>query len=167
MLLKQNRATDHLIQTDPPRSHSAEDDRGTPQKGDFVKTLIMTLLLLGLANGATAGEAVPQDVSPDVPVGDHQTDADAPTAVAVGADEFTLESAILISGGGTSEGGGYAVAGTVGEPVTGILTGGEFRLSGGFWPAALGGSVPLFQDGFESGDTSSWTSSTGNQGGLK
>ena len=43
-------------------------------------------------------------------------------------------------GGGTSTGGGYTLSGTAGQPDAGLLTGGEFRLGGGFWG---GGEVTL------------------------
>lgn len=39
----------------------------------------------------------------------------------------------LDGGGGTSTGGVYAVSGTIGQPDTGISSGGSLRLSGGFW----------------------------------
>ncbi len=40
-----------------------------------------------------------------------------------------------VDGGGYtwSEGGGYALGGTVGQPDAGALTGGGYTLSGGFW----------------------------------
>ncbi len=47
-----------------------------------------------------------------------------------------------IDGGGYtwSEGGGYALGGTMGQPDAGALTGGGYTLSGGFWCGA-GGTV--------------------------
>ena len=43
-----------------------------------------------------------------------------------------------IDGGGTtwSEGGGYALGGTVGQPDAGVLSGGDYTLAGGFWGGA-------------------------------
>jgi hypothetical protein len=40
-----------------------------------------------------------------------------------------------IDGGGYtwSEGGGYALGGTVGQPDAGVLSGGSYTLLGGFW----------------------------------
>ena len=48
-------------------------------------------------------------------------------------------------GGGTSTGGGYTVSGTAGQPDAGLLTGGEYRLGGGFW----GGGEVVLAPGFE------------------
>jgi hypothetical protein len=39
-------------------------------------------------------------------------------------------------GGGQSSGGTFAVSGTAGQPDAGTLTGGDFTLTGGFWPGA-------------------------------
>ena len=39
-------------------------------------------------------------------------------------------------GGGTSEGGQFSVAGTIGQHDAGVMSGGEFELSGGFWAAS-------------------------------
>lgn len=36
-------------------------------------------------------------------------------------------------GGGTSEGGSFALSGTVGQPDAGAMQGGSYTLSGGFW----------------------------------
>jgi hypothetical protein len=40
-----------------------------------------------------------------------------------------------VDGGGAtaSTGGGYALDGTAGQPDTGLLSGGSYALSGGFW----------------------------------
>jgi hypothetical protein len=54
-----------------------------------------------------------------------------------------------IDGGGAtwSEGGGYALGGTVGQPDAGVLSGGGYTLAGGFWPggaaARYGVYLPL------------------------
>ncbi len=44
-----------------------------------------------------------------------------------------------IDGGGNmwSTGGDYELSGTLGQPDAGVLTGGDFTLTGGFWPAAV------------------------------
>jgi hypothetical protein len=39
----------------------------------------------------------------------------------------------LDDGGGASTGGVYAVAGTIGQPDAGVMTGGQFTVQGGFW----------------------------------
>ena len=36
-------------------------------------------------------------------------------------------------GGGESSGGSYTLAGTIGQPDAGSLTGGPYSLAGGFW----------------------------------
>jgi len=49
-----------------------------------------------------------------------------------------------VDGGGYtwSEGGGYALGGTIGQPDAGALSAGEYALLGGFW---AGGAVPSMQ----------------------
>ena len=42
-------------------------------------------------------------------------------------------------GGRTSQGGTYAVSGTVGQPDAGQLSGGTYDLTGGFWNQAVNG----------------------------
>ena len=44
---------------------------------------------------------------------------------------FTVDS----GGGMWSAGGDYMLGGTVGQPDAGLLSGGEYTLSGGFWGA--------------------------------
>lgn len=44
-------------------------------------------------------------------------------------------------GGGTSTGGVYSLSGTIGQPDAGVLSGGTFTLTGGFWAGAGGGSA--------------------------
>jgi hypothetical protein len=53
-----------------------------------------------------------------------------------------------VDGGGAtwSEGGGYALGGTIGQPDAGTLTGGGYTLAGGFWgggAARYGVYLPL------------------------
>jgi hypothetical protein len=54
-----------------------------------------------------------------------------------------------VDGGGAtwSEGGGYSLGGTVGQPDAGVLSGGGYTLAGGFWPggaaARYGVYLPL------------------------
>lgn len=56
------------------------------------------------------------------------------------AVDFNLDWHTVDSGGGTSTGGAFTLSGTIGQPDTGDMTGGDFALSGGFWPGAA--SVP-------------------------
>jgi hypothetical protein len=54
-------------------------------------------------------------------------------------DWFTLDG-----GGGTSTGGVYAVTGSIGQPDAGGMNGGQFTLSGGFWPGLIVPPPSLF-----------------------
>ena len=47
--------------------------------------------------------------------------------------QYSIDWSTIDGGGGTSTGGVYAVAGTIGQPDAGALTGGPFTLTGGFW----------------------------------
>src|SRR5439155_18754586 len=44
-------------------------------------------------------------------------------------------------GGGTSSGGNYTLAGTIGQPAAGTLEGGSYQLVGGFWNDLI--TVPI------------------------
>ena len=50
---------------------------------------------------------------------------------------FTLDG-----GGGSSGGGELQVSGTVGQPEAGILSGGGYQLTGGFWGIAVESTTP-------------------------
>ena len=48
-------------------------------------------------------------------------------------------------GGDTATGGGFTLSGTVGQPEPGpMLTGGDFKLTSGFWPGGLEAFGELF-----------------------
>jgi uncharacterized membrane protein len=47
------------------------------------------------------------------------------------------------SGGGASSSGNYSLTGTIGQPDAGTLSGGGYRLEGGFWGGL--GAVVAFQ----------------------
>jgi hypothetical protein len=50
---------------------------------------------------------------------------------------YDLSWSTVDGGGATwSEGGGYALGGTVGQPDAGVLSGGGYTLAGGFWGGA-------------------------------
>jgi hypothetical protein len=55
-------------------------------------------------------------------------------AALAGGQPFDL-SRFTIDGGGTmrSTGGNFELSGTIGQPDAGVLTGGTFQLTGGFW----------------------------------
>ena len=56
------------------------------------------------------------------------------SAFAIAGDEFEITRS-TIDGGGVmqSAGGDFELSGTVGQPDAGVMTGGEFELTGGFW----------------------------------
>jgi hypothetical protein len=63
----------------------------------------------------------------------------AASAVAQTGGPYDLSWSTIDSGGGTSNGGSYAISGTIGQPDAGPstpMTGGPFSLVGGFWPGA-------------------------------
>jgi hypothetical protein len=49
------------------------------------------------------------------------------------AQNYALTWWTVDGGGGTSSGDGYTLSGTIGQPDAGILSGGNYILSGGFW----------------------------------
>jgi len=58
------------------------------------------------------------------------------TGVALADGGYDLSWFTVDGGGGMwSTGGGYALAGTAGQPDAGVLAGGDYTLSGGFWGA--------------------------------
>jgi len=61
---------------------------------------------------------------------------------------YDLSWSTVDGGGATwSEGGGYSLGGTIGQPDAGVLSGGGYTLAGGFWPggaaARYGVYLPL------------------------
>jgi hypothetical protein len=68
-------------------------------------------------------------------------------AEVVGVAKWTVDA-----GGGAANNGAFMIKGTAGQPDAGLLTG-DYDLFGGFW----GEAQALFIDGFESGDTSRWS----------
>jgi len=49
------------------------------------------------------------------------------------AQTYSIDWYTIDGGGGTSTGGVYSVAGTVGQPDAGTMSGGSYSLAGGFW----------------------------------
>ncbi|MEO7298474.1 MAG: hypothetical protein ABI042_07850 [Verrucomicrobiota bacterium] len=49
------------------------------------------------------------------------------------AQSYSLDWYTIDGGGGTSTGGVYSVSGTIGQPDTGKMAGGNYTLDGGFW----------------------------------
>ena len=56
------------------------------------------------------------------------------TAAALGTRALDLEW-FTVDGGGVmfSTGGGFDLSGTIGQPDAGVMNGGDFKLTGGFW----------------------------------
>jgi len=87
--------------------------------------------------------------------------SDAPSSAVVNsgrADEMSAWS--IDGGGGQSSGGGFALTATIGQPDAGVLAQGGTVLAGGLWAGVLD-SGSIFFNGFESGDTGSWSSVVG------
>jgi len=51
----------------------------------------------------------------------------------VQAQPYAITWWTVDGGGGTSSGGGYTLSGTIGQPDAGVMTGGNFSLTGGCW----------------------------------
>lgn len=67
--------------------------------------------------------------------------ATAAALAPLGGGDFDLAWHTIDGGGGTSSGGGFELAGTMGQHDAGqTMTGGSFALTGGFWAGA--GSAP-------------------------
>ena len=67
--------------------------------------------------------------------------AGAAALAPIGGGNFDLSWHTIDGGGGTSAGGGFELAGTIGQHDAGqTMTGGNFTLIGGFWAGA--GSTP-------------------------
>jgi hypothetical protein len=63
-------------------------------------------------------------------------------ALAPGGRSFDLSWHTIDGGGGMfSTADGLSLGGTIGQPDTGVMTGGGFAITAGFWPAA-GGAAP-------------------------
>jgi hypothetical protein len=58
--------------------------------------------------------------------------------VLAASNGFTIPWWTVDGGGGTSQGGEYAVSGSIGQPDTGpLMRGGAYTVVGGFWGGAL------------------------------
>lgn len=66
-------------------------------------------------------------------------------AVAAAQDLEITRSTIDNGGAMTSTGGGFELSGTIGQPDAGVLAGGAFEVSGGFWFAE--GPIDCNSDG--------------------
>jgi hypothetical protein len=50
-----------------------------------------------------------------------------------GAQTYSIDWYSIGGGGGTSTAGVYSVSGTIGQPTAGMMSGGAYSLTGGFW----------------------------------
>jgi len=55
------------------------------------------------------------------------------TTVVLAQGDYSISRSVIAGGGGFSSGGVYDVQGTIGQPVAGATSGGEYDLSAGFW----------------------------------
>ena len=58
------------------------------------------------------------------------------------AQNYTVDWFTIDGGGGTSTGGVYSVTGTIGQPDTGHMSGGNYTLDGGFWGVIAAVQMP-------------------------
>ncbi len=74
--------------------------------------------------------------------------AGAAALAPIGGGDFDLSWHTIDGGGGSSTGGGFELAGTIGQHDTGeVMTGGNFALLGGFWAGAgLAPGIPCPAD---------------------
>lgn len=49
------------------------------------------------------------------------------------AGEYAIDWHTVDGGGGTATGGDFELSGTIGQPDAGVMIGGSFALTGGFW----------------------------------
>ncbi len=82
------------------------------------------------------------------------------------AQTFSIPWHTMDGGGGTSTGGDFSVSGTIGQPDAGVMSGGPFTLTGGFWalPSAVqtpGAPTLSITPGEPGLATISWTPATG------
>jgi len=59
------------------------------------------------------------------------------SSVAQSGGTFSLKWNTIDGGGGISTGGQFVLAGTVGQPDAGYMSGGNYELLGGFWPSIM------------------------------
>lgn len=57
------------------------------------------------------------------------------TSVVLAQGGYDISWFTVDGGGGSSSGGPYTLSGTAGQPDAGMLSGGTYALTGGFWPS--------------------------------
>ncbi|MCA9433630.1 MAG: hypothetical protein KC940_24130 [Candidatus Omnitrophica bacterium] len=60
-----------------------------------------------------------------------------PAISSLASAQSAITSHTIDGGGGVSEAGAKRITGTIGQPDAGVLEGGNSRILGGFWPAAV------------------------------
>lgn len=62
---------------------------------------------------------------------------------------YTIDKAVIASGGATSTGATFRLSATVGQPATTRLSATGFSLNNGFWAPEGPASDPIFSNGFD------------------
>jgi hypothetical protein len=70
-------------------------------------------------------------------------------ALASSGGPYTIDPAVVASGGATSSGGSFRLSGTIGQASIATLTASGFRLHSGFWSNEAPASDRIFADGFD------------------
>ena len=65
-------------------------------------------------------------------------------AQSASAQPFDISWYTIDCGGGTSTGGAFQLSGTIGQHDTGVMSGGQYTLTGGYWSGA--GEAPCYAD---------------------
>jgi len=58
--------------------------------------------------------------------------------------QFSIDWYTIDGGGGTSAGGAFQLSGTIGQHDAGVMSGGQYTLTGGYWSGA--GEAPCYAD---------------------
>lgn len=87
---------------------------------------------------------------------------EAPQAPLEGA-AFSVDWQTIDGGGGNGVSPSFQLLGTVGQAEAGDASSPSFEVEGGFWVAEeqVGDAELVFNDGFETGDATSWSSVVG------
>jgi hypothetical protein len=59
------------------------------------------------------------------------------TSIALASGSYSINWWVIAGGGGHAEAGNYSLDATIGQPVTGVMSGGPYTLASGFWGGAL------------------------------
>ncbi len=75
-------------------------------------------------------------------------------AASAGGGALSIEWSSIDAGGGVSSGGGFVLAGSLGQHDAGPMSASGFEVAGGFWPGAAPTSTPAPCPGDLNGDLS-------------